>query len=92
MIVKSPNQVSPSGWLKWFPVPRNFNVEAKSRIGTGREWPAPPNAKRTKPFQGACLKSQDFISRFVTSVGIRSTVGPLQDVQFTLPDLTVPAA
>jgi hypothetical protein len=38
------------------------------------------------------LKSQDFISRFVTSVGIRSTVGPLQDVQFTLPDLTVPAA
>jgi len=37
MMVKSSNQLSPSGWLKRFPVPRNFNVKAKSRIGTGRE-------------------------------------------------------
>jgi hypothetical protein len=41
---------------------------------------------------GACLKSKNSISRFVTSVAICSAVGPVQDVQFTLPDLTVQAA
>jgi NTE family protein len=32
MVVKSSNQLSRSGWLKRYPVPRNFKVEARSRI------------------------------------------------------------
>jgi succinate dehydrogenase / fumarate reductase iron-sulfur subunit len=37
--------------LKRFPVPRNFNVSAESRIERGRTWPALANTTRIKRFE-----------------------------------------
>ena len=50
MFVKSSDQVSRLSWLKRFPIPRNFKVTPESRIGKGRIWPAPADAKRVKVF------------------------------------------
>lgn len=36
--------------MRRFPVPRNFNVSAESRIEEGKTWPAPSGAKRTRKF------------------------------------------
>jgi succinate dehydrogenase / fumarate reductase iron-sulfur subunit len=51
MIVESSDRVSRLTWFKRFPIPRNFNVAPQSRIETGRTWPAPATATRTKAFQ-----------------------------------------
>ena len=52
------SRVAPIAWqgflgplvLKRFPVPRNFGVDAVSRIDRGRIWPAPRGATRIKRF------------------------------------------
>ena len=50
MIIELSDQVSRFTWLKRFPIPRNFNVTAASRIQCGQTWPAPAGATRTKTF------------------------------------------
>jgi len=51
MIINSADQVPRATLLKRFPLPRNFGVSPKSRILTGRTWPAPAGAKSTKAFE-----------------------------------------
>jgi succinate dehydrogenase / fumarate reductase iron-sulfur subunit len=51
MIIRSSNQIPRTTFLKRFPVPRNFDVEPRSRIERGRTWPAPTGASRVKTFE-----------------------------------------
>lgn len=51
MIIESSDQVPRFTLLKRFPVPRNMHVSAESRIGKGKTWPAPADAKRIKAFE-----------------------------------------
>jgi succinate dehydrogenase / fumarate reductase iron-sulfur subunit len=51
MLIRSSDQLPRVTALKRFPVPRNFNVSAGSRIERGRTWPAPGNATRVKKFE-----------------------------------------
>jgi len=51
MTVGSSDDVPRHTLLRRFPVPRNFNVAAESRIEKGRTWPAPPGATRTRRFE-----------------------------------------
>jgi succinate dehydrogenase / fumarate reductase, iron-sulfur subunit len=51
MLIRSSDQLPRVTALKRFPVPRNFNVSAESRIERGRTWPAPTNATRVKNFE-----------------------------------------
>ena len=51
MIIRSSYQVPRVTLLKRFPVPRNFGVAPGSRIGRGRTWPAPADARRVKAFE-----------------------------------------
>jgi succinate dehydrogenase / fumarate reductase, iron-sulfur subunit len=51
LIITSSDQVPRFTWLKRFPVPRNLKVTPVSRIETGRTWPAPAGATRTKVFE-----------------------------------------
>jgi succinate dehydrogenase / fumarate reductase iron-sulfur subunit len=37
--------------LKWFSIPRNFNVSTESRIELGKTWHAPADATRVKNFE-----------------------------------------
>ena len=50
MIIRSSDEVPRTTVLKRFPVPRNFGIDAVSRIDRGRTWPAPPGATRIKRF------------------------------------------
>ncbi len=51
MIVRSSRQVSRSGLLRRFPLPRNFGVGKESRIERGRRWEAPAGARRIKEIE-----------------------------------------
>jgi hypothetical protein len=51
MLIRSSDQLPRVTALKRFPMPRNFNVSAESRIELGRTWPAPANATRVKRFE-----------------------------------------
>jgi len=50
MPVRSSDDVPRRTLLRRFPVPRNFNVSPESRIETGKTWPAPVAATRTRKF------------------------------------------
>lgn len=50
MPVRSSDEVPHTRGLRRFPVPRNFNVSAESRIEKGKSWPAPVGARRTRKF------------------------------------------
>ncbi len=51
MIIESPDQMPRATLLKRFPVPRNFGVAPRSRIGPGKSWPTPAGATRLKTFE-----------------------------------------
>jgi len=51
MLIRSSDQLPRVTVLKRFPVPRNVNVSAESRIERGRIWPAPAKATRVKKFE-----------------------------------------
>ena len=70
MIIKSSDQVSRFSWLKRFPIPRNFNVTAESRIEPGAHGLLPPAQRErrrsisiaTIPIPAAILASTGFMS------------------------------
>jgi succinate dehydrogenase / fumarate reductase iron-sulfur subunit len=51
VIIRSSDQVPRVTVLKRFPVPRNFGVAPGSRVGRGRTWSAPTDARRVKAFE-----------------------------------------
>ena len=51
MLIRSSDQLPRVTALKRFPVPKNFNASAESRIERGRTWPAPANATRLTTFE-----------------------------------------
>jgi hypothetical protein len=50
-MIRSSDQIPRLTLFKRFPVPRNLGAPPKSRIKSGRKWPAPSGARRVKTFE-----------------------------------------